>query len=77
MTFDINSIVVFHRFYCKEMARQHDHVVNVEDAFMHLWVLSDPLIRMENPKEQDDKDPFISGELNPDDILVQKFFVKE
>ena len=44
---------------------------------MHLWVLSDPLIRMENPKEQDDKDPFISGELNPDDILVQKFFVKE
>ena len=77
MRFDVKSIFVSHRFFCKEMARQNNHIVNVEDAFMHLWVLSDPLIRMENPKEEEDKDPFISGELNPDDLKVQSFFVKE
>ena len=68
---------VFHRFYCKELARQNNHIVNVEDAFMHMWILSDPLIRMQDPKYKEEKDPFLSGELNADDITVQSFFIKE
>ena len=64
---------------CKDLARQHGHIVNVQDAFNHLWIMSDPIIRRQDPKFEETQatvSPFDDfSAKNEDDLIVESFIL--
>ena len=61
------------RFASKHLARQNDNEKNAYDCFMHLWFVSDPLVRAEFEVDSDSQ----NIEKDGDDYLVESFFIDE
>ena len=61
------------RFASKHLARQIDNEKNAYDCFMHLWFVSDPLVRAEFENDSED----VIVEKDGDDYLVESFFIDE
>ena len=49
------------RFASKHLARQNDNEKNAYDCFMHLWFVSDPLVRAEFEVDSDSDDSLPGG----------------
>ena len=63
------------RFASKHLARQNDNEKNAYDCFMHLWFVSDPLVRAEFEVDSDSDSQNV--EKDGDDHLVESFFIDE
>ena len=61
------------RYASKHLARQHNNLVNANDCFNHLWLISDPFVRAELEKSDLDSAPEIVKD--GDDPLVESFFL--
>ena len=58
-------------------ARQHNTLVNLEDVFNHLWLYTDPVLRVLGEKTPSNLNKIVPQNMSEDDKIFNSFVIPE